>query len=508
MTFSKELNFLSETLGYIRIHYSLKRVEDDQRTSLIIFGSSLLTTLMVMLIVLNWIISKSILEPIWYLRDATQFIVQGNLEKEIVMLRNDELGSLAESFQKMRDAVKSQITKLSDEVEVRKRAEYNLQITLDSIGDGVITTDVNGCITRINPVAERLTGWLAVDAKGKQIRNIFDIVHADTREQIENPVAKVVASGKIELLSERTLLIAKDGREHLIADSGAPIRSKDGETFGVVLVFRDITEEHFLHEQLRQSQKMDAIGQLSGGIAHDFNNMLGGITGAAEMLSYYLPDDPKARKFHTIILDAAKRSSDLIDKLLSFSRNNPKVSTAIDVHEIIIATSVLLENSIDRRITLKMELAAEKCTIIGDSSQLQNALLNLAINASHAMPEGGMLTIASRNLPLDKPYCDASLFDIQPGEYLEIEVRDTGYGIAPEHVNRIFEPFFSTKEQGEGTGLGLAAVYGTVQQHSGAVTVYSEQGNGTIFHVLLPVTSHAEAIRSAAVPMRHGSDEF
>ncbi len=503
--YSKELSFLGERLGFIRLHYSLKRVEEDQKNSFLIFGALLVTILIAMLASLNLILSQSILNPIMYLRDATQFIVQGNLDKDIIMPRKDELGSLAGSFNKMRDAIKEQITQLNIEIEERKLAEHNLKITLDSIGDGVITTDMTGHITRMNPIAEHLTGWENNEAIGTPLCEVLHIVHPDTGYEAENPFEKVIASDNIEVIAERTLLISKDGSEYLIANSGAPIRSESGETFGVVLVFRDITEENLLQEQLRQSYKMDAIGQLAGGIAHDFNNMLGGITGAAEMLAFYLPDDPKAKRFHTIILEAAGRSAELIAKLLAFSRNSPKLSTTIDIHEVIKGANILLENSLDRRISLNLNLTAEKSTIVGDPTQLQSAFLNMGINASHAMPEGGTVHISTSTLILDLPYCQASPFDLQPGEYIEIEVRDTGLGIAPENLKRIFDPFFTTKEQGHGTGLGLAAVYGTIQQHHGAITAYSEQEEGTTFQLLLPISDQDEAVQPAIQLTQKGS---
>ena len=248
-------------------------------------------------------------------------------------------------------------------------------------------------------------------------------------------------------------------------------------------------EKAQLERVLAHSQKMDAIGQLAGGIAHDFNNMLGGIVGAAEMLSMYLPDDPKARKFHQLIMESAGRSADLVKKLLAFSRNNPQLSSTIDVHDVLRETIMLLENTIDRRVVITVNLEAKESTIIGDPTQLQNSFLNMGINSSHAMPSGGTLCFSTRNLQLDAAYCRNSTFEIEPGEFLEIEIRDDGHGIELEHMGMIFDPFFTTKDQDKGTGLGLSAVYGSMQQHKGAVTVYSEVGCGTTFHLFLPVVS-------------------
>lgn len=280
-------------------------------------------------------------------------------------------------------------------------------------------------------------------------------------------------------------------------------RSEDNQTFyenvtvyplvtngvdGAVIRIDDVTREQQLEEQLNHSRKLEAVGTLAGGIAHDFNNMLGGILGATELLAFHLPDNPKAKKLHQTILDATTRAADLTSKLLTFSRHNPQASTIVDVHEIINDTVVLLENTIDRRIILEIDLGADASAIVGDTSQLQNIFLNLGINASQSMPDGGTLSICTQKSEIDASYCNTSTFDVRPGCYLDIEVRDTGCGIPQEYQSKIFDPFFTTKSQGLGTGLGLAAVYGSVQQHKGAIQVNSEPDLGTTFRILLPLT--------------------
>jgi PAS domain S-box-containing protein len=269
-----------------------------------------------------------------------------------------------------------------------------------------------------------------------------------------------------------------------------------------VVNFFDITERKLaeekqarLTEQLHQSQKMDAIGQLAGGVAHDFNNLLAGIMGSAQMLQFAENLSEKQKKYLSIIITASERAGNLSKKLLTFSRTGNKVSTAVDCVKIINDTVEILQHSIDKNITIAMENRAVQTSIIGDDSMLQNALMNIAINSSHSMPHGGTLTFTIDNVDLDSNYCEVSPFKITPGKYLEIAVRDTGTGMAPEVVSRIFEPFFTTKEHGKGTGLGLAMVYGTVQEHGGAVTVYSELGTGTVFYIYLPVTEELMSIK-------------
>jgi len=247
----------------------------------------------------------------------------------------------------------------------------------------------------------------------------------------------------------------------------------------------DITDSKIAEEKLRQSQKMDAIGQLAGGMAHDFNNMLAGIMGAAQMLKIKEKNAlGNGEEYVDMIIQASTRASDLISKLLSFGRKGKIGSKNINIHNIIDDSCAILNSTIDKKIEISADKNAENFTVIGDDSELQNAIMNICINASQAMPEGGTIQINSNNIQLNKIYCDASLFEIDPGEYVEIVIRDTGSGIPLENIHKIFQPFYTTKEQG--TGLGLSAVYGTVQKHHGAIVVYSDIEKGTSFHVMLP----------------------
>ena len=266
-----------------------------------------------------------------------------------------------------------------------------------------------------------------------------------------------------------------------------------GENF-VYCIIRDITaqkkaeeEKQRMSNQLHQSQKMDAIGQLAGGVAHDFNNSLCAISGLAELLQTHPFSEEETRKYLQMIVMAAERSADLTRKLLTFSRKTEKNVTTVDAAAIISDVIALLHRTIDKKITVSYQSHAAQTTITGDFGLLQNVFMNLSINASHAMPDGGVLMFSLEDITLDKNYCQTSPFDIVPGNYLKVAVQDSGCGIPPEIVSRIFEPFFTTKEEGKGTGLGLAAVYGTIFDHQGAITVYSEVGHGTVFHIYLPL---------------------
>ncbi len=243
-----------------------------------------------------------------------------------------------------------------------------------------------------------------------------------------------------------------------------------------------------LEEQLHQSQRMDAIGQLAGGIAHDFNNLLVGIMGNAELLALSLPqsgtDADLAKQIHL----ASTRASDLTRQLLAFSRKGKMHTTNVDLHQVIAEVGTLLERSIDKSIQIVQKLEASRFVVSGDSSQLQSAILNLAVNGRDAMPAGGQLTLSTRNITHDATRDPADARGLPSGEYVEIGVTDTGIGMDTDIQEHLFEPFFTTKEKGKGTGLGLASVYGCVKDHRGTIHAYSELGKGSTLKILLPLS--------------------
>ncbi len=419
-----------------------------------------------------------------------------------------------EQFAKVCNAlylIARQISSLAFHNMALHQSEANLQTTLDSIGDAVIAADTDGNILRMNPIAERLTGWKLSDAAGRSLQDVFRIIDGDSRKRHPDPAEAVIATGRAVHLHRRTILIDKDGKERFIADSASPIRSEDGSIAGVVLVFRDVTEQLHLEEQMHQSQKMDAIGQLAGGVAHDFNNMLGGILGAADLLGPIVENNPQAKKMVDLIIGAAEQASSLTQMLLDFSRKGKTLSTPISVHDCIGDAVSILQHSIDRRIEVVTRLEAEAPVVVGDPTQLQNAFLNLGINARDAMPEGGTLIYSTENIRLDQEETSFAEQRLRPGLYLVVSVSDTGTGIRPHIISRIFEPFFTTKEVGTGTGLGLASVYATVQEHHGRIQVYSELQKGTVFRIYLPVEESFEETEKKSVPtkaIRTGSEKI
>jgi len=361
-----------------------------------------------------------------------------------------------------------------------KAAQSYIENIINSMPSILIGVDTKGNVSQWNKKAEEITGIDAEEAKGKRLSTVYP--------EMSSEMDKITESIKsLEVISE-----TKSSR---LTDEGPcyenitvyPLTSNGIR--GAVIRIDDVTRQYQLEEQLNQSRKMDAIGQLAGGIAHDFNNMLGGIMSAAQLIENREKLDTRDQKYIGMIIQTSRRAADLTAKLLTFARKGKITSMPIDVHSILKDTLVLLERSIDKTITITINKQAEKCIILGDDAQLQNALLNICINAGHAMPRGGEISITTDNLFLNDEYCETSPFNLTPGEYLEVIICDTGTGIPAENITKIFEPFFTTREQGKGTGLGLAAVYGTIQNHHGAVTVSSEPGAGTTFTIYLPLSS-------------------
>jgi nitrogen-specific signal transduction histidine kinase/CheY-like chemotaxis protein len=277
-----------------------------------------------------------------------------------------------------------------------------------------------------------------------------------------------------------------------------PVRDHEGSIINYVAVKRDVTRELQLEEQYHQAQKLEALGRLTGGIAHDFNNLLTAIIGFAE-LAYdeYSPDDPK-QELMDKVLNSSRRAADLVRQLLIFSRKQIIEPRLLNLNEIVSESNKMLERIIGEDVELRTNLAPDLWPIEMDPSQVIQIIMNLAVNARDAMPEGGQLTIETANMVLDETYT-ATHLKTQLGEYVLLALSDTGVGMNKAVQDHIFEPFFTTKETGKGTGLGLATIHGIVEQSKGTIWVYSEEGRGTTFKIYLPRAT-AEALLPTAAP--------
>ena len=530
--------------------------------------------------------------------------------------KNDEIGTLNRAFNDMLEQIHKR-EQARDEAELAlSEREQDLVVTLNSIGDAVIVTDIKGNVTRMNPVAEQLTGWTFDDAYRQPLSNVFPIINTTTQKPIENPVNEVVATGETVFLSNHTTLISKSGRELQIADSAAPIRNAKNEILGMILVFNDVTEQYKLREaaaknkrhlqaimdnspaaiyvedmqgefvfvnkqfnniflmhgkdvigkrlhdvfpdeiakimqrhhktvldagdvleveemvqqeegahfyssikfplydeeeniyavcsistditdrinqeeQLRRSQKMDALGKLTGGIAHDYNNLLGIIKGYAELLNEKLEKDSRLKKYSNDISRAAERGSKLTKKLLAFTRHKSSDEKLLNINTLLKEQQLMLEKTLTARVILKLDLAEYLWPVWLDSGDLEDAIINMSINASHAIEGSGQLIFNTKNIKLG--YNDSQLLNLKPGDYVVISIEDTGKGMDKSTKEKIFDPFFSTKGE-HGTGLGLSQVYGFVKRSGGDVKVYSTPEKGTRFELYFPRSFRSEVV--------------
>jgi PAS domain S-box-containing protein len=351
----------------------------------------------------------------------------------------------------------------------------------------IVITDAQGAIEYVNPRFTQVTGYGHEEALGKTPRILKS---GRTPESVYSDLWATISSGREwrgEMCNRR-----KDGTLFWEAASISPVLDAEGRTTHYVAVKEDISarvhadeERRSLEDQLRQSQKMEAIGRLAGGVAHDFNNLLAVITGYSEMMARRLAEASPERRHAGEILKAATRAAGLTRQLLAFSRKQILEPKVLDLNAVVIDVEKMLQRIIGEDVRLRTSLASDVWPLLADPGQLEQVLLNLAVNARDAMPEGGSLTIETANATL-LPSQSERLVGLRAGDYVRLAVSDTGCGIAPEIRDRIFEPFFTTKEQGKGTGLGLATVYGVVQQSGGHISVDSEVGKGTRFTILLP----------------------
>ncbi len=382
-----------------------------------------------------------------------------------------------------------------------------LQSTFRSMAEAVLVIDSEGNVLLSNPAAERMllhrTGMNL-----RSLRAMSDVFHGDGVTPLkadELPSARVLRGEQFEDLEMIVRPHSGNQSRHLMI-SGRPMRDGQGGISGAVLVYHDATISRDTERQLQQSQKLDAIGKLTGGVAHDFNNMLTVISGNTETLVASLKQQPELQRVARLIDDAAERCAELIQHLLSFARRQPLQPRNVEINAAITDIAKLLRPTLGEQIQIETVLEQGPMTAHIDPSRLTNAVLNMAINARDAMPNGGKLLLETHRVVLDEAYAQANP-DVQPGPYVMLAVSDTGTGMPPDVQEKAFEPFFTTKEVGKGSGLGLSMVYGFVKQSGGHIKIYSEQGHGTTIKLYLPPGEGVTEAAASAVPPAAGGVE-
>jgi PAS domain S-box-containing protein len=361
------------------------------------------------------------------------------------------------------------------------RANSEMAAIVEASPVALYMLDQSGAVAFWNASAERIFGYSEDDALGRLPPYLNEGDLGDFRANLALTIGHGEASGAGETQRRR-----KDGKIIDVQIRWARVNDDAGHVLGIMCAAADVTAHKRLEEQLLQTQKMEAIGNLTGGMAHDFNNLLGVIVGNLDLArDQLLPGDDELRELVDEALQAAWHGADLTRRLLAFARRQPLRPAQINVNELVTDTVRLLRRVLGENIEISLNLDNDTWPVVADPAQLEAALANLATNARDAMLGGGRLSIETRNAQLDHDYAAAHV-DVTPGDYALILVSDTGSGMSPETMSRVFEPFFTTKEPGKGTGLGLSMVFGFLKQSNGHVNVYSELGVGTTFRLYLP----------------------
>jgi PAS domain S-box-containing protein len=372
----------------------------------------------------------------------------------------------------------------------RRTGDQHFELLVDGVADHALyMLDAKGRVTHWNKGAERLKGYASSEIEGRDFECFF--TQEDQIADVPQRALEMAAQrGKAELEGWR---VRKDGSRFYASAVITALRNASGRTIGFAKITRDITEriqhQRALEEAnaaLAQSQKMEALGQLTGGIAHDFNNLLHVIKNSIEIVLRRLRDlDPGVRQYLEMAIQNADRASTLTQRLLAFSRQQPLNPRPLDVNKLVSGMADLLRSALGESVGMETVLASGLWTASVDANQLETSILNVAVNARDAMPRTGKLTIETGNAFLDEAYA-ARHVEVKPGQYVMISMSDTGTGMPKEVVDRAFDPFFTTKEPGRGTGLGLSQVFGFVKQSGGHVKIYSEPGSGTTVKIYLP----------------------
>lgn len=394
----------------------------------------------------------------------------------------DDQGNLigmVESFQDI------SVRRLAEEA--RDAERERLAATLRSIGEGVITINNAGRIILFNKIAEQLTGWTQPEAFERPLAEVFQTFSKQTREKKDYPLETILQSGKVTIPKSNIILIDKEGAEREIAMSSAPIKKDYNErAFGVVLAFRDVTEENRMKQELLKAKKLESIGVLAGGIAHDFNNILTGIMGNIHLASLYIEPDQEAHELLREAGKASKRAKGLTQQLLTFSKGGAPVRKISSITELVKDSA----NFVLRGGNIKCDyhLAPDLWPANIDNDQISQVIQNIILNASHAMPQGGTITISCENYRQNED----NPLPIGGERLIKIAITDQGEGISPEIREKIFDPYFSTKSKG--SGLGLAISHSIITKHGGLLTVDSEENNGSTFTIYLTAAEEYEKI--------------
>ncbi len=381
------------------------------------------------------------------------------------------------------DALEQEVRERAAAEHAARESEQRFRVVLDTATDGIVLIDAEGLVSMFNAAAARLFGYAAEEVVGQNVEMLMPSPY-----QAEPTIVGMAR----EIVGRR-----KDGTTFPLELSVGEAK-RDGRTF-FVAILHDITKRLETEGQLRQAQRMEALGQLTGGLAHDFNNLLTVVIANLELLGFTLEVGSNAKEMIDAALAASVRGAELTHQLLAFSRRQTLESSAIEINALVDGMIRLLSRTLGENVEIDLRLGADLWAVMADPTQLESALTNLAVNARDAMPDGGKLIIETMNATLDESYVSLNP-EVVAGDYVALLVSDTGTGMAPEVAAKVFEPFFTTKVRGKGTGLGLSMVFGFVKQSGGHIKIYSEVGHGTTMRLYLPRADAKSIAIEAAAP--------
>ncbi|MBZ5705247.1 MAG: PAS domain S-box protein [Acidobacteriia bacterium] len=406
-----------------------------------------------------------------------------------------------------RKRIEEELRRAHEDLERRKDRQLwdyqsRLALAVDSSQDAIIGKNLDGIITHWNKGAEHIYGYTAEEAIGKSISILASRDRADESPKILEMIRR---GERVEYFE--SVRVTKDGRYLNVSISVSPVRDAEGAIVGAFTIARNITAQKRAEDQLRQAQKMESVGRLAGGVAHDFNNLLGIITASGELLRGFVERNPEPLQYIDNIRKAAERGASLTRQLLAFSRKQLVQPRVLDLNEQLKEVSKLLRPLMGDDVQVVLSCRSASAIVEADPGQLDQIVLNLAVNARDAMPRGGKLILETAVMEFDQAFAEQHP-PMTAGRSVMLAISDNGCGMDEATVSQIFEPFFTTKETGKGTGLGLATVYGIVKQSGGHILVYSEPGRGTTFKIYLPCADHklglATGLEAETLPPRAG----
>ncbi len=376
-----------------------------------------------------------------------------------------------------------------------KKSQEQLQVIFESITNGLIVTDANGIIINANPIALEILNKTENILINNHINDSLQFFESESMLMIENPIIKALYTNSHIILPDEYIFTTDEGLIKHLTLSASPTRDHNGNLSGAILILYDISERYELKQNLRQYQKFETIGKHTGDIVHDFNNLLGGIMGFADLICMNTKDE-NINNYAKNIVNTTEKAAELTAKLLSFTRQPPLLFTVIDIHECINKAISILKHSIGTNITINSELTAKNHITFGDMTRLQNSLINLGINARDTISEYGEFTIKTADTFLSHEYCQHSTFNIKPGNYISIAASNTGSGISSEILNKVCDPFFTTKDTSKEIGLELSTIFNTIVTHNGAIEIKDSENKGTTFTIYLPIKSEKSYLKT------------